>query len=291
MSDVQAPADSGQGAPVSPAPTNIDQAAGQAAASPQQAPIPWLSNADEITVGYVQNKGFKDPAQVVESYRNLEKLLGADRAGRTVVLPGENASPEDMAAFYNKLGRPDTPDNYKLAIPEVGGDPAFAKAAAAKMHELGLSTKQGQELVNWWNGTMGDSAKQSEAAKLQAFQADEAALKAEWGAAHDQKVVVAKNVASSLGLDAPTIDKLQAALGHKGVMQLLDKIGSKAGEDSFVSGGQNAPGFSSAMTPGQAQAKIQELRADKNFVARYLNKDVAAVDEMKRLHSFAYPEQ
>ena len=39
-------------------------------------------------------EGWKDNAAVVESYANLEKLLGADRAGRTVVLPGDKATPK-----------------------------------------------------------------------------------------------------------------------------------------------------------------------------------------------------
>lgn len=253
--------------------------------------VKWLGDVDELTLGYIQNKGWTEPKQILDGYRNLEKLFGADKAGNTVILPKAEATPEELSAFYSKLGRPVDADGYGIKAPEgMPTDPAFTKAAADKFYELGLSQKQGQELTNWWNNTMSQQMTTQQNNSLETFQKDEASLKTEWGNAYDQNFVVAKNVATQLGLDAPTIDKLQGALGHAGVMKLLANIGSKSGEDKFVTG-QNSSSFSSVMTPAQAKADIQAKMADKTFASNYLNKNADALAEMARLHAFAYPEE
>ena len=113
--------------------------------------IAWLpADADPELIGHVQNAGWKDPADAAKSHRELQKLFGADRHGRTVVVPKDDAPAEEWAAFHDRLGRPKTPAEYGIAVPE-GGDAKFAEAVAGKLHELGISGKQGQALAAWWN--------------------------------------------------------------------------------------------------------------------------------------------
>jgi hypothetical protein len=257
-----------------------------AAAAPAAAPE-WLKGADEVTVGYVQNKGWTEPTQVLEGYRNLEKLLGADKAGRAVVLPGDKAEPAEVAAFYEKLGRPADPKDYKIPVPE-GYDPGFAEAAKAKFHELGITAKQAEGLAAWNNEYVQNLVAGQQNQTAEAFQKDVAALKEAWGAAHDQNVVVARNVVNALGWDAAKVDKLSAAIGHKELMQTLHQLGTKMGEDLFVGGKDNQ--YGGALTPAQAKARIQELRNDKAWTARYLNRDAEALAEMTKLQRYAFPE-
>lgn len=254
-----------------------------------QESTPWYHGADDLTTGYVQNKGWASPLEAVRSYQNLEKLLGADRAGRTVVLPDEKASPEDMGKFYERLGRPAEPAGYNLKIPEVGGSKDFATAAAAKFHELGLSTKQGEALAEWWNSQSEGIKASQEAAQAAKFQEDDQALRKEWGAAFDQNLLKARTFVQGMGFKADMIDQLQAAWGHKATMEFFHNLGGRMGEADFVSG--QPQGFTAAMTPAQAQAKIHALRQDRAFVGRYMKNDVEAVSEMKRLHAWAYPEE
>lgn len=251
-------------------------------------PIPWLEGADELTVGYVKNKGWENPAQVLDGYRNLEKLLGADKAGNAVILPKPDASPAEFDAFYNRLGRPAEPTGYKLAVPE-GMPKDFAAMAAAKMHELGLPQKTGEALGAWWNEFVTGQNSQQETALQTAFADDERALKEGWGKAYTQELAKAQRAVQGLGVTDAQIDVMQKAMGHKATMEFFNKIGSKIGEPDFTTG-QRPDGFGGSMTPEQAKAKIVEMTSDKNFVTRYVNKDAAAVAEMKRLHEFAYPE-
>lgn len=274
--------------PVAPIGSTGEQAA-PAAPSPAPAqPAPaWLEGADEVTVGYVQNKGWSDPKQVLEGYRNLEKLLGADKAGNAVIVPKANAKPEEWNAVFDKLGRPSAPDGYKVELPK-GGDAEVHKASMAKFHELGLTKTQGEALANWYNGLVGQSQTAAEAQRAEQFRQQDAAIRQEWGQAYTQNLAQAQAAARGLGLDAGSIDKISEALGHKATLSLLQQIGSRMREDSFVSG-DNPAAFGNAMTPGQAQAEIRTLMADRDFTSRYLKGDVAAKERMAQLHSFAYP--
>lgn len=256
----------------------------------QNTPAPsWLEGADELTVGYVQNKGWTEPRQVLDGYRNLEKLLGADKAGNAVVMPKEGATPEEMSAFFNRLGRPEGADGYKMSVPE-GSDGEFAKSVAAKFHELGLTKAQGEALSSWYNEQGVASVEAQKAAAQADFQNQDAALRQEWGAAFDQNLSAAKKAVQGLGLDAAAIDKIAGSLGHKATMELFSKIGGKVLEDGFVSGDRNTS-FSNAMTPAQAKAEIKSLQDDKTFVKQYLDKNKDAVEKMSRLMSFAYPAE
>jgi hypothetical protein len=281
------PVAGGQGAP---APAAAPAAAPASSAPPAPpAALTWLPTADEVTVGYVQNKGWTEPGQVLDGYRNLEKLFGADRAGNTVVLPKADASPEEMGKFYDRLGRPAAADGYKLEIPQ-GGDPAFAKQASGWFHELGLSQKQGEALVSKWNAHVGGLTQQQQLAAQQQFQADDTQLKADWGQAYQQNLVAAQAAVRGLGISNEQVDKLSAGLGHKATMELFQKIGARMGESDFVTG-DKLEKFGNAMTPGQAKAEIQSLRDDKSFVAKLMTKDAEATAKWTRLHQFAFPEQ
>ena len=111
----------------------------------------WYSAiADEGTRTWVQAKGWKDPSALAESAYNLEKLIGHEKAGRTVVIPGADAKPEEIAAYRAKIGIPANATDYKLPVPE-GTSPEFASEAAKWFHETGIPPAQAQQLTEKWN--------------------------------------------------------------------------------------------------------------------------------------------
>jgi hypothetical protein len=304
MSDAIASADGGQGAaPAAPASSssflNVTPVTSETAATGSQLAAPvapaapavapkWLEGADETTIGYVQNKGWSEPRQVLDGYRNLEKLLGADKANNAVIIPKADADPKEWASVYDRLGRPSSPAGYNVAFPE-GGDKTAQQALLTKAHELGLTKAQAEGLFGDMTQRASEFATQQANAKAEQFQKDDQAVRLEWGQAFTQNLALAQNAARGLGLDAETIDKMSDVLGHKGTMNLLQKIGSRMGEDAFVSG-DGSTSFGSAMTPGQAKAQIQSLMADKDFTTKYLANNADAKAKMAELHRYAYPE-
>lgn len=253
---------------------------------PSMPSLSWLGEADELTVGYVQNKGWSDPKQVLDGYRNLEKLLGADKAGNAVVLPRLDADAKEWGPVWDRMGRPPAADGYARL---EGGDPEIQNTMFGRFHELGLSKAQGEGIAQWLAEFGNQSETQSQQQAEARFQTEDQAVKTEWGAAYTQNLAQAQAAARGLGLDAQTIDAISDALGHQRTMNLLQQIGSRMGEDSFVTGDRTET-FGNALTPGQAKAQIQTLMSDKDFTSRYLAGDAAAKAKMEGLHRFAYPE-
>lgn len=250
-------------------------------------PIAWLPDADEATVGYIQNKGWDEPGKLVASYQNLEKLIGAERAGRTITMPGDKAEPAEIEAFYNKLGRPAEASGYKLDVP-AGQDTKFADTAKAWFHEAGLTAKQAEAIGKKWNEYVGGATAAQQQAQLEKAQLDQQALQKEWGAAHAQNLQLAQKTRADLGVSNEEVDGIANVLGLKRTIEMFYKLGQRTGEGDFVAG-EGTSSFGAVMTPAQAKAKITALRADKGFATRYLNKDSSAVEEMARLHKLAYP--
>lgn len=259
-----------------------------APAAPATPSISWLADADETTAGYVANKGWQTPADLLNSYRNLEKAFGG-RADSTVTLPGQEAKPEEWNAVYDKLGRPADASGYNIPVPEGFGDKEFSEKAGGWFHELGLSQKQGEALAAKWNEYVGGTVATQQAQAAQQFESENSALRQQWGSAFDQNVNAARAATQSLGLDAQSIDKIAGSLGHKATMELFARIGGKSLEGDFV-GSSSASRFGNALSPGEAKAKLDSLKSDKAFVARYVAKDAEATNEMARLMKYAFPE-
>jgi hypothetical protein len=253
------------------------------ASAPATAHVPdWLTGLNDQVKGYATNKGWKSPAEVLDSYQNLEKLVGAPQ-DKIIKLPGDDDK-DGWNSVYSRLGRPQTPEEYKLDVPKEGGDPEFAKWAAGNFHELGLSAKQGQTLAAKFNEYAAGMKAAQDAALIQKLDQGQVTMKKEWGAAFEQNVKVASKAAREFGVSPEVIDKIENAIGYDGVMKLFHSIGSKIGESSFVQG--NVAG--GALTPDQAKAKISALQQDNGWVKKYTAGDLGAREEMSRLHQMAY---
>lgn len=252
-------------------------------------PAPWMEGLDETTRGYLQNKNWTTPADVINAYRGAEKFISAPVTQRLVV-PGPDAKPEEINAFYQQLGRPAEPAGYKIEVPKELGDEAFAKAAQAKFHELGLTKAQGEQLAAWNNEVAQSRLTLSKTEQTNNLLREQTELTTEWGSAMTQNVAQAQAAVRALGVPPDVITKIENAIGFKATMKLFQAAGAKTGEAAFVGGDGPAP-LGSALTPGQAQAKIAELKADKGFTAKLLAHDVNAQAEWTRLFTFAYPNE
>lgn len=254
--------------------------------SPNGMESEWYKSFNDDLKGYVQNKGFKDPQSVVESYKNFEKLMGAPK-DRLLKLP-EKADAPEWNEVYTKLGRPSDPKEYDFKLPE-GSDPVFDSWARENFHKLGLTKTQAETLMKGYtelNTKLGTDM--NDKMQMQ-IKEQELNLKKEWGAAFDQNVQVAKKAAAQFGLDGKAIDNLETALGYDGVMKFLQNIGSKIGESSFV-GSNSIQGFGGVSTPEQARYQIAELKKDSNFISKWQAGDAESRNKLTQLHKWAYPE-
>ncbi len=259
-----------------------------APAATEPAAFDWAgAGLDTDSLGYVQTKGFKDPAAVLGSYRNLEKLHGVP-AEQLVKLPGADAKPEDWAPIYDKLGRPKTADMYDVPLPE-GDTGEFAKTAKGWFHEAGLSVRQAKAVAEKWNEHVTSVVKtQTEAATAAAEQAV-AALKTEWGTAFDANSALVDKAAETFGMTKDQLQALKQVMGPAGAMKFVHGLGTKLGVDDTMVGGGGQPAGFGRMTPEQARSQILQRQNDKAFIARFASGDADARREMDNLHAMAYP--
>ena len=96
-------------------------------------------------------KKYKSLPDLLKGAAHASKKLGEKTEGM-VKVPGENATPEEIAAYRKAMGVPDKPDAYEIKRPEgkeydVEGEKAF-KALA---HEHGLTGPQLQAIFEFYD--------------------------------------------------------------------------------------------------------------------------------------------
>jgi hypothetical protein len=246
--------------------------AGQAA--PEASTVnqdPWISSVENAdTKAWAESKGLQNGSfeNVLGSYHNLEKLMGADKAGRTVTLLGDDASDADRNEFYGKLGRPEDAAGYGIQVPE-GGDSTFAEWAGATFHEAGLSKAQADQITEQWGEFAGGMEQSNSDAEAMSAVDAEADLRKEWGAAFDQKVQGINAAAEQLGFTEGQLEGLRNSMGPVEAMKFVDKLNSQIGDDVVDLGEAKASGL---RTPEQAQQEMSELSMNKEFMDAWLNK-------------------
>ena len=219
---------------------------------------------------YAQGKGFDKAGfeGVVKSYNYLEKMMSADKAGRTITLLGDDSTPEQKAEFFGKLGRPDAADGYTFALPE-GADTSRLDALRTTAHDLGLSDAQFNGLATADAAFMENMSAENETNIGIASQEAEATLKKEWGAAYESKVKGIDAAASSLNIGEDQLDGLHKAMGPVGAMKFVDSLASQLRDDSVDLGTSQLSGLK---TPDMAKQELGELQMNKEFMDAWLDR-------------------
>ena len=276
-----------------------EPAAGGAGAAPPATPPPslggapapqdWTSSFNDDQKGWVQNKGYRGPNDLVDAYRSLETFHGVPKE-RLLKLP-EKMDDQSMGEIYDRLGRPKEAKEYDIKPLEGQElDQKFSEQARGWFHSLGLSKKQGDALAARWNEYQNGIVKSVTEAENAKISQEVEGLKKEWGKAYDQNSNIVERAAKTFGMSDQQLLGLKQALGPAGAMKFLHQVGSKLGEDTYVGPDGKQGGFGSVLTPLGAQTRIKELSKDQGFRKRLMAKDVEALAEWDRLHDQAYAQ-
>jgi hypothetical protein len=250
---------------------------GQAAPAGTQA-ASWVETLPEDMRGYVETKGFKDPAAVLTSYMNLEKLRGVPE-DRLLKLP-EKMDADALAPVYDKLGRPEAADKYTRALGEEFHDGVF-KSVAETAHKLGLSDAQFTGLQKIMSEQATGLKEQQDAQAAQAFD--------QWKAQNGEGFNAAARVMANVGMDEAGLEALLS--GDKTALYgFLAKVAARSSEGKIIHGDQPGAG-EFGVSPAGAKQKISELFADKTFMEQYTSTNAKvrqpAIDRMMRLQEIA----
>lgn len=236
----------------------------------------WLDSIPEDSRGFVENKGWQGPADVLASYRQLEGYLGADKAGRGVVLPKDDQDVEAFDNIYKALGRPEKPDEYglkELLANDPSVDSEFMGAMSGAMHGAGLSKRQAESLAKNYH----DHFTARQAAAIDQHQGEVESFRQ---SASPETIEMAQRGFRFLEIDPGDAMAIEMHFGVEKAAKMFARIGQALGGDKFPAGASD-PGFTGS--PSAAQAKIDELMADKTFSQRYINGEASAYKIMENL--------
>lgn len=119
--------DDGIDPPLRPSGPDSDGVGGEAPPAPkadQNGAPDWLADADEDTRKWFQSKGWKSPADLLKSARELESTLGKERAARTKAEQDAAELVQMMQSAQGPQGRGNDDDPYQIeqlgALMEAG---------------------------------------------------------------------------------------------------------------------------------------------------------------------------
>lgn len=235
---------------------------------------------------WVANKAFADPQAALYSQFNQEKLLGADRAGRTVVLPKDDKDVEGTKALREKLGVPAKPEDYGLTVQE-GDKPEVVAKVAGFMHKHGIPKSAAQGLLADIRAENIAIRKAQETEAATKAQGELTALHTEWGTAKDANTALAKRFAGELGLNEADMTTMESALGTAKFMRMMHAGGTKLGEHGTVPRDDKGGG---GFGYTQAQAK-EQLEAGRVKRSEGKMGEQEWLDLSNSLSPIAYPQK
>lgn len=232
-----------------------------------------LSDEDK---GYIQSSNYTDPAAIIKALRDTKAYVGADKNTLIKIPKPAEDGTVDYSEVYKALGRPEKAEDYKL------GDNDFAKAAASKLYELGLSAKQAEGLAAFMAEQDAYIKKNEEDKWNDGVEKGIEALKKEWGADFDVKVELAKttvrDIVEKTGFTEEELNKIEKTLGTDKATKLFFAIGSQNG------GVKNLQNYNAGLeTPEIAAYKLKEMLADKEVAKKLSQHDPKTHKEITRL--------
>lgn len=266
---------------------NQQQAPSAPAGEQAAAPTSWLDSLPEAQRSLAAERGWATQkpeeafSKALDSYQNLHKYLGADKAGRGVILPDEKSSPDEIKAFHTRLGVPADPNGYELKLPDDFPDPDFVNVAAPLLHKHNIPKGAGQALIADFTA----SVKAAEAARIEAetkeFERQETQLKTDWGADFDRNVEIARRGMAKFGFTADVIDAIETKAGFASVIKAMHAAGLAVGEGKFIDDKDSGAKFGESLA--DLNAARSKLYNDPAWAQRYFANDATARNEAKAI--------
>lgn len=228
----------------------------------------------------------KDFIEVVKSNISAQKMIGG-----SVRIPGKDATPEEVSAYWTKLGVPAAPADYKLAAPAMAegvtiADPEL-RAFETIAHKLHLNPEQANGLLAY----VGQLTREKSQLFADDLKAAETKLREEFGPNYERKMAYSKRAIMNLGGEA-VMDKIDASgLGSDpDFIKWVAGVADKLVEHNVIVGEVDG-----VFSKGDAQAKIDAINADQKHP--YWSKEkndpehIKAVLEMNRLLTIVHGDE
>lgn len=244
--------------------------------------LPHVQDADARQ--WMANKGYTSLEEAIKGHRNAEKAIGAGR----LALPKDEADTAGWDAVYKAIGRPDKPEDYKIAeilgVKEGEQVPEFGTKFASLAHQIGLNPRQVKALAEFNQGEIAATKEAEEAAFTTRAAAEIEELQGAqgWGASFKANLAIAKGAMAQFGFSRERVQELERGMGTKGVLEHFLELGKRIGEDGFTGGGDRKLG---GYTAEQAAEAKKNFMTNPELVAKLRAKEPSAVAEWSKINA------
>ena len=196
----------------------------------------WMEQLPDDLKGNELLTGFRTIGELGKKFIELD-----GRVKKSVLLPGDDATEEERAEFFNRLGRPETPDGYELKRPELPDAIHYDEEQEAEFrktaHQLGLTSEQAKGLYDWYHRMVLNAYNDAEKARAELKEQAVKTLKSEWGDGFDEKVEIARRAVEKFGGDELKKFLDDSGLGDNPILvKAFYEVGSRILEDRTVPG-------------------------------------------------------
>lgn len=188
----------------------------------------WMKGLSETLQKSRGLSKFDTVESLAKSYTELESEFG-----RRVRIPSQDASSEEWAKYFDRVGRPKTADDY--AIDRGRTDDALVRQFKAKAYEAGLTVDQAEKVFGVLrDATEGGQKLQAERYTARMKEAD-AMLRKEYGPQYDGKVADARKAYDILFDTQTKADIAESGLAsNPRFIKVLAELGPQIKGDSFL---------------------------------------------------------
>jgi hypothetical protein len=187
-------------------------------------------------------KTFTKPTDFVKSALEIktERDSLKTKLGEAIFKPGENAKPEEIAAYRKALGVPESPDEYEFPKGEdVEHDENMISWAKGLFHKVGLTKEQGSVISQSWDGFIKGLVEAENAEAEKAKSEAETKLKGEWGADYTKNVELTRRAYKHFGGDEFAAFLDESGMGNNAALiKVFYAVGKAMGEDWSPQGQQ-----------------------------------------------------
>jgi hypothetical protein len=220
-------------------------------------PALWFDKLDPDLRNNPGITKFKSEADLAKSYVELQKALGKDK----VTLPTDKSTPDELKAFWKKIGAPEKPEDYDIGdediVEQARLDFATKEQFRKAMYEEGYTKKQFDAAWKFYKQSTNNRITQEVEAIKKMRDVSETELRGKWGAAYEAKVEGAQKVINSFFKDKGVRKEFEVLANDKGFIEAMADIAERLGEDKI--GGRAR----ATLTPNEAQAELNTMMMDK----------------------------
>ncbi len=178
---------------------------------------------------YISNKGFKTPADLLKSYRELEKAYSSK-----VSIP-KDGDKEGFDKLYLKLGMPQDVDGFDIDFLEQ--DRELGNQFKQVCLENNILPSSAKALYDWYVKSRDVAENENAQNWARNSELEMKDMEEQWGANAKKNMELMKRGIRMVSLDEDVIDNMEKALGTRQMMETFCRLGEAVSEDNPVAFG------------------------------------------------------